>query len=320
MRLSTLAALAVLASLAGQAAADPGRWRPPRHAWGAPDLEGLWTNASITELERPPAFKALIAGEAEAAAYERGHPGVPASAARDATGQGTSEWWEMGGRLGRIAGQPRTSWIVDPADGQLPYSAEGRRRLAAARAAVNTAFDGPEVRPAPERCLAGIGGASSGPLLNSNYNSNLQIVQTPDHVVITLEMNHDARIIPLTPQPAPPGSSWTGHSVGHFEGDTLVVETSGYHPALGWRQSSNLYLSPSARITERFTRTGPGEILYAFTVDDPVVFSRPWRAEMPFRATQGPIFEFACHEGNYAVAGALAGARAEERAAATAAR
>lgn len=310
------AACAALTCLAGQAGAEPAHWRPPHHAWGAPDLEGLWTNASITQLERPPVFKDLVASEAAAKAYETGHTGVPVSVAHDATGQDSSEWWEMGGRMGRIAGQPRTSWIVDPPDGQLPYTAEGRRRLAAARAAVNAAFDGPEARPPPERCLASIGGASSGPLLNSNYNSNLQIVQTPGYVVIALEMNHDARIIPLSPEPAPPGPSWTGHSVGHFEGDTLVVETSGYHPALGWRQPSPLFLSPAARITERFTRTGPDEILYSFAVDDPAIFTRPWRAEMPFRATKGPIFEFACHEGNYAVEGALAGARAAERAAA----
>jgi hypothetical protein len=316
---SWVAACAALSFLASHAAAEPGGWNPPRHAWGAPDLEGLWTNASITELERPAAFKALVASEAEARAYEAGHSGVPRSAASDATGQGSSEWWEMGGRLARIDGAPRTSWIVDPPDGQLPYSDEGRRRLAAARAAVTSAFDGPEARPAAERCLASIGGASAGPLLNSNYNSNFRIVQTPDHVVIALEMNQ-VRIIPLSAGPRPPGPSWTGHSSGRFEGDTLVVETAGFHPSLGWRQSSTLYLSPAARVTERFTRVGPDQIRYAFTVDDPAIFTRPWRGEMPFRTTKGPIFEFACHEGNYAVAGALAGARAEERATATAAR
>jgi hypothetical protein len=311
MRLKILVAGVIAWLAATSAAAEPGRYRPPHHAWGAPDLEGLWTNGSQTTLERSAAFTTLIVPDVEAEAFEARHSGSPI--APDAVGQDQSEWWELGGHLGRIGGQARSSWIVDPADGKLPYTEEGRRQLQARRTASAADFDGPEARPSAERCLSSIGGASAGPLLNAGYNSNLQIVQTPDHVVISLEMNHDARIIPLTPVAASAFPSWTGNSQGHWDGDTLVVETAGFHPTLGWRQPSTLYLSPAAKITERFTRTGSAEILYSFTVEDPTIFTRPWRAEMPFRVAKGPMFEFACHEGNYSLAGALAGARAQER-------
>jgi hypothetical protein len=153
-------------------------------------------------------------------------------------------------------------------------------------------------------------------MLNTGYNNHIQIVQTPEHVVMVTEMNHDARIIPLKPEPAPPGASWLGHSVGRWEGDTLVVETTGFHPGSAWRTPSPLYISPAARVTERFTRVSRDEIRYAFSVEDPSTYSRPWRAEMPLRGAAGPMYEFACHEGNYSLSGVLAGGRQKEREAA----
>jgi hypothetical protein len=248
----------------------------------------------------------------EAKAFEAAHDGVPSVVGGD-VGQGETEWWEMGGMLARIDGQVRTSWVTEPADGRLPYSPEGRQNLQARQAMLMSNFDGPEVRPAPERCLAGVGGTSAPPMLNTGYNNNLQIVQTPEHVVIVTEMNHDARIIPLMGGPASPGRSWLGHSVGRWEGDTLVVETTGFQPGGAWRTPTPLYISPDARVTERFTRTSRDEIRYAFGVEDPKTYSRPWRGEMPLRSTRGPMYEFACHEGNYSMTGVLAGGRQRER-------
>jgi hypothetical protein len=150
-------------------------------------------------------------------------------------------------------------------------------------------------------------------MLNTSYNNHLQIVQTPDHVVIVTEMIHDARIVPLRPGAKGGGPSWSGHSAGYWDGDTLVVETTGFHPALGWRTPSSLYMSPAAKVVERFTRTSANEIRYGFTVEDPQTFTRPWRAEMPLRRAEGPMLEYACHEGNYSMEGVLAGGRQKER-------
>lgn len=304
--LAAVAALIVWSAAAVAAprpAADEGR-----------DLEGLWSSASLTPLERPAGFAELVATEAEARAFEASHNGGPLGAA-DPVGQTDSEWWEMGGRLTRIDGRARSSVIVEPADGRLPYSDAGRAALARSRAAMSN-YDGPEVRPATERCLTGVGGASVPPLLTAGYNNHVQIVQTPAHVAIVTEMNHDARIVPLDAAPRPQTtSSWTGNSAGRWEGGTLVVRTTGFHPALGWRSPSPLFLSPAAEVTERFTRVSPGEIRYAFTVTDPAVFTRPWRGETTLRRTKGPMYEFACHEGNYSLTGVLAGARQAEAAA-----
>ncbi len=291
-------------------AAEP--YRSPRTASGAPDLEGLWSSAAITTLERPAAFKALEASDAEATLYEAQHTGVPEPARGGTVGQDESEWWEMGGRLGRIDGRARTSWIVEPKDGQLPYSPAGQAALRARQTTGMSGFDGPEVRPAAERCLMGVGGVSLPPMINAGYNNLIQVVQTRDHVVIVAEMHVGPRIVPLASQPREPGGDWNGRSVGRWQGDTLVVETDGFHPGAQWRAPSRLYLGPRARVVERFTRVGPDELRYAFAVEDPDTFTKPWRGEMPLRRSAGPRFEFACHEGNYSLAGILAGARRQE--------
>lgn len=276
-----------------------------------PDLEGVWSYAWITPLERPAAFSTLEPSDAEAKAFEAAHTGVPEPASGGPVGQETTEWWEMGARLGRIGGRARASWIVDPQDGKLPYSAEGLAALRARQAAGRN-VDNPEGRPAPERCLMGLGGSSLPPMLNASYNSRLRIVQTPDHVVVLTEMNVGPRIIPLGDGRREPGAAWSGHSVGRWEGKTLVVETTGFHGGTQWRIPSPLFISTGAKVTERFTRTGPDDILYAYTVEDPATFTRPWRGEMPLRRSRDPMFEFACHEGNYSLPGILAGGRQQE--------
>lgn len=280
-----------------------------------PDLEGVWSYAWITTLERPPALKTLDLTDAEAKAVEAGHTGVPEPAKDGPVGQDTSEWWDMGAKLGRIGGRARSSWIVEPADGKLPYAPQGLAALARKQAAARSP-DNPETRPAPERCLMGLGGTSLPPILNASYNGQLRIVQTRDNVVVLTEMNVGPRIIPLTNARHEPGADWNGRSVGHWEGATLVVETTDFHAGTEWRTPSHLYISPGGKVTERFTKLGPDEILYAYTVDDPATYSRPWRAEMPLRRSHEAMYEFACHEGNYSLSGILAGARQQEREAA----
>lgn len=302
--------LALILFLTTPAAAAP---KASQTWWGHPDLQGLWTNASLTGLERPATFKTLDLTEVEASAFEASHSGAPVPP--DTVGQAESEWWEMSGRLARIGGKPRSSWIVDPSDGKLPYTEAGRAALQKHRAALLTRYEHPELRPAAERCLAGVGGTSGAPMLNAGYSNLITIHQTRDHVVLLTEMNHDARIVPLSAQPSPPGGSWLGHSTGRWEGATLVIETAGFHPQYVWRTPAPLVMSDRARVIERLTRVSPTEIHYTFVVEDPAYLARPWRGEMPLRASEGPMFEFACHEGNYSLEGILAGERQKETAA-----
>ena len=285
----------------------------PRNKVGQPDLEGVWSYASITTLERPAALKTLELSEEEARAYETAHPGTPEPARGGGVGQDESEWWEMGGKLGRLDGKARSSWVVEPEDGKLPYSPAGLAALAKAQAGGRN-FDAPEARPAPDRCLMAVGGGSLPPMLNAGYGALLRIVQTRDYVVILTEMNVGPRIIPLTDARHDPGPAWSGHSSGRWEGDTLVVETTGFHPHAQWRGPSRLLISPTGKVTERFSRVGKDQIRYAFTVDDAATFTRTWRGEMPFKRTAEQMFEFACHEGNYSMSGILAGGREQDRA------
>lgn len=312
--------LLFFACLALAAPADAGGpYRTPRTAFGQPDLQGQWTNASLTRLERPQEFDRLILPEAQARAIERAHDGKP-TLRDEGLGQADSEWWEMGGAFARIRGQARSSWIVDPPDGRIPYAEAGRKALAAGLAANS---DGPEGRTATDRCLSGIGSPAGPPMLNASYNGNYQILQTKDRVVILVEMIHDVRIIPLDGgnSPPAPGTPWMGNSSGHWEGDTLVIETRGFNAGDSIRGSGSTgwsYSSPHAVVRERLTRISREEILYEFTVEDSKVYARPWRAEMIFRPAKGPMFEFACHEGNYSMRGILGGARAAEAAASAA--
>ena len=205
----------------------------------------------------------------------------------------------------------RTSLIVDPPDGRLPpVTAEGRRRAAerrAAREARGGQYDRAENLPLGARCI--ITGSAGPPMLNAGYNANFHIVQNRDHVMILLEQLHNVRIIPLDDRPQAPEATrqWMGVSRGRWEGDTLVVETTNINGKNPFRGSSD-----RMRVVERFTRVADDDILYTFMVEDPATWARPWTAEMPMKRSRGPLFEHACHEGNYGLFNILAGARAEE--------
>ena len=280
-------------------------YMPGHNVFGQPDLEGVWSFNSQTRLERPDIYSAVVISESEARAVAP-PPFVPP----DPTGQDESETYDAEGRgLARINGQIRSSWIVDPPDGRLPFTPQGR-----ARAQAQPTLDGPETRTNQERCL--MLPSVGPPIATAIYNNNLQILQTRDYAVILMEMNHEARMIPLGARTHGRVPRWMGDSIGRWEGDTLVVETTGITPAQGQRTSpaARLHLSPNAVVTERFKRISARQILYSYTVVDPANYTRPWRGEMPLTATKGPMFEYACHEGNYSLPNILAGARAEENA------
>src|SRR5690606_4397825 len=213
----------------------------------------------------------------------------------------------------------RSSWIVEPESGQIPYSKKGRMvRAQAFRAGGDEEsgavgmYDGPEVRPVGDRCLISFGSSAGPPMNNVMYNNHYQFVQTPGNVMINVEMNHDVRIIDINGKHDHPNiREWFGSSVGRWDGDTLVVETRNVHPIQEMRGA--FPLSTKGKVIERFTRVSDGEMLYEFTVDDPEYYSQVWKGEMIFTKDDERIFEYACHEGNYALPGILAGARAEER-------
>ncbi|MGA2132887.1 MAG: hypothetical protein ABSH50_11390 [Bryobacteraceae bacterium] len=312
------AAMAVLlcASVAGQ---TPSGWTPPRTPDGHPDLQGVWTNATITPLERPAqlANKPTMT-DAEAAAFEKisateladvdGKSESPLLAAAGSNGTGGYNilFIDRGSELARVDGVKRTSLIIDPPDGKVPpFTPERRKHFVAEGFG---AFDSVKDRPLSERCLLGFGSTSGPPMLPVLYNNNYQIVQTADTVVILVEMVHDARIVRINGT-HPPASvrQWLGDSIGHWEGDTLVVDTTNFTNKTHFRGSSE-----NLHVIERFTRTAPDTVLYRATIDDPTTFTRQWTLEYPFVATKGPIYEYACHEGNYAEADILGGARKHE--------
>jgi hypothetical protein len=291
------------------AAAD---YRTPLTAYGAPDLEGIWTNAWLTKLERPKDFTTIVISEAEAVAYDKVHAGHVKDPKDDPIGQETSEFPEPGTQLARIRGFPRTSWIIEPSDGKAPYTAPAAAENKAAMDGIETRFDNPEDRTPFDRCL---GAGYAGPPLSNGADANmLQIVQTRDQVAIFSEMNHNMRIIRLKgSHPANAVREWFGDSIGHWEGATLVVDTVNLHPLQVRAPGKPM---SDTHITERFTRTGAAEITYEFRVDNPDKYTMPWRGEMVLRASDKPLFEYACHEGNYGLEFILAGARQKEAAAA----
>jgi len=223
-------------------------------------------------------------------------------------------WVDRGTGVAMINGEYRTSLIVDPPNGRIPF-AEGPRSRGLvgdwrARPGVQ-AYDGPELRPLGERCLLSFGSSSGPPMLPVMYNNNYQIVQTADHVVILVEMVHDARIIPLDREhTAHNTETWMGQSRGRWDGDTLVVETRHFHPQQAFRGSAESLL-----VTERFHLEAPDKIVYGVTLEDPAVFAQSWTAEIPMsrRPAGDMMYEYACHEGNYAFSGILAGARILEQ-------
>jgi hypothetical protein len=309
----------IIAVLAIAASAQARPYQPPRTPSGRPDLQGTWSNASFTRLERPKQLHSLVVPADQAAAFERTFASDFASDTSDGVGGRQSETWELGSSLARVKGQIRSSWIVDPLDGRLPYSPAGRALLDAAQKRINS-FDDPEDRSYSDRCLLGSRSVAGPPMLNANYNSHYQIVQTKDAIVIVAEMVHDARIVSLTrkthlpPQMRP----WMGDSIGRWEGDTLVVETTNFNPGQSMTAQTLLYISPAAKVTERFTRVAADQILYQFTVEDPAVYTQTWRGEEVLTASNEPVYEYSCHEGNYSLFAILNGARVQERRAAAA--
>lgn len=293
----------------------------PRTPDGQPDLQGFWTNATYTPLERPKnVTKELftreeaieVAKRAAAEENEQTEPGTIADVHYDFTQFGLDR------SQGPMALNLRTSLIYDPRDGRLPpLSAEGQRR-AAERAAARKRRGGPhdavQNEPLGARCI--LMDRNGPPMLAGAYNNDYQIMQAPGYVMILTEMLHDVRIIPLDGRPHLPPNvrQWTGSYRGHWEGQTLVIDTTNLTDKFAFQGSSE-----NMHLTERFTRVDEDTLLYQFTVDDPATWARPWSAEVPWKKTKGPIFEHACHEGNYGLYNTLAGARAEEKRAAEAA-
>jgi hypothetical protein len=294
--------------------------------WGDPDLQGRWSNATLTPLQRPAelADKEFFTPE-EARAHVASilNPAVDEDerieAEREAGNPGSynDAWMDRGNN---IVPTLRTSLIVDPPTGRMPpFTAEGQRMYEAnlEYGAMHPA-DTPADRFLTERCIVFGGGAA--PMFPEPYNNNYYIVQTPDYVTIMAELNHEVRIIPLDGRAHFPDdvTQWVGDSRGHWEGDTLVVETRNQKPNRHFYgvQMLNSAMSEEFRVIERFTRTGPDQIRYQATVHDPVVFTAPWTVEIFMHPQEGPLVEFACHEGNYGMMGILSAARQEERAAA----
>jgi hypothetical protein len=291
----------------------------PRTPDGHPDLQGIWTNATLTPLERSAEFagKATLT-DAEAKAFEKrdtevntldgsvendfnkrtGGPGV---------GAYNNLFVDRGSELARVDGVKRTSLIIDPPDGKIPLTATAREQTGGGLTRY-TRFDSVKDRPLSERCIIGFGSTAGPPMLPVLYNNNYQIVQTPDAVMILVEMVHDARIVRLNgTHPSSDIRLLFGDSIGHWEGDTLVVDTTNFTDKTRFRGSSG-----NLHVVERFRRTDANSILYRATIDDPSAFEKPWTLEYPFVATAGPVYEYACHEGNYAMPDILGGARRME--------
>jgi hypothetical protein len=313
--LASLGTLVVIlaAPLPGQAPAKSGKTTVQRTADGHPDLQGTWTNATLTPLERPAEFsgKATLT-DAEARAYEKkdletndiDNPEAPLLARAGSAGTGgyNNLFIDRGSELARVDGVKRTSLIIDPPDGKIPPLTEQARQP---RGRGFDRYDSVEDRPLAERCILGFGSTSGPPMLPVLYNNNYQIVQTPDTVMILVEMVHDVRIIRMNGAHAPANvHQWLGDSIGHWEGDTLVVDTTNFTEKTRFRGSSE-----NLHVIERFKRVDANTILYRATIDDPNTFTKQWTLEYPFVASAGPVFEYACHEGNYAMPDILGGAR-----------
>lgn len=323
--MTALLALSLPLSLPPGAAAQQADYEPPRTATGKPDLQGFWTNASLTTLQRSSNYQemGLIIPEDQLAEVTRNHHQNVRQATDDGLVQGelldgsdlsqgrgyNAFWVDPGTRFGMVEGEARTSWITSPEDGRIPFSEAGQERRQQAYAGRGN--DGPEGRSLGERCLIGFGSTGGPPMNNVLYNNLYQIVQTEDYVVITVEMVHDARIIPIDGEHRPSElKQWLGDSVAHWEGDTLVVETRNLHPQQAGRNAAPL--SEEGVIRERFTRYSDEQILYEFEVEDPQYYTQPWRGQMSFNATDTKPYEYACHEGNYGLVGILAGARRQD--------
>ena len=293
-------------------------YEPPRTEFGVPDIQGIWSNRAITHMERRPGVDKLVLTEEQA--YEmaqssfwlsldreqQNNPITEAKAGAAAFGaRGHNAFWvDDGSSMGLVKGEYRTSWVTEPANGRIPYKEGGARLRRASHLPKLGGFDGPETRPITERCITfGI----IGPVMqNTIYNNNFQFVQTKDHVLIMAELGHEVRIIPFADEHSNEDlQPWFGDSIARYEDDTLVIETINPYPLQG------SYISPTGKVTERFTRWSDDEIFYEFTVEDSTIYTETWGGELSFYK-ETALFEYACHEGNYSLPGILAGARRAE--------
>ncbi len=320
--LSVTAAPGVVSTVAAQArATDAGSWEVPRTPDGRPDLQGNWTNATLTPFTRRqdqgPVYTREQVEEIERTTGDcPANPGTVACGRPSGGGLGGQEYnevyWDRGSRVAIVNVEPRASLVTHPADGRVPSLTPEAQERRAERGQFRRQFgqyDHPELRPLAERCLVSFGSNAGPPMTpNSGYNNNYTIVQTADHVLIMAEMVHDARIIRIGDGPRMPSDMrpWLGDSWGHWEGDVLVVETTNMHPL-------QQYTSESMKVTERFSRVAEDEILYEFTIDDPTTYTEPRGGQVPMLALNDKLYEYACHEGNYAMSNILKGARYEER-------
>ncbi len=328
---ATIAALAAPAVFADTAATAAGAYKAPMNAYGQPDLEGTWTNATLTALERPKEYgtrkamtpeevKKIEGGAAQLFAADAAprDPKVKTTDLPHECGLGFSgagcgynaAWIDPGSTVMRVNGEARTSFITDPPDGRLPPYKPG---VTVPNMFMRAHYgENPENQTLAERCLTSFGYSAGPVMLPLLYNNNYEIAQSKDTVAIVVEMVHDVRIIHIGGKHRSDGERpWMGDSIGWYEGPTLVVETTNFPQATALRGAWK-----ELTVTERFTRVGPHRVLYQFKVKDPTVWDTSWSGEYEFTASKGRIFEYACHEGNYALAGILAGARADEATAA----
>ncbi len=316
-----LVALAAIVAAASLASASK-TWTPPRTANGHPDFSGYWTNATFTPLERPVELGTKeFFTEAEAAAYEKQRELKENSQPKDDIHYDNVIWQTENYAV--VTSRRRTSLIYDPPDGRIPPLTPAAQALVAARAAAARSrgpADSAESRSLGERCISW--GNEGPPMIGSTYQANLQIMQTDREVVVRHEIMHGVRIIPTDGTPHLPRGirQLFGDSRGRWEGDTLVVDTTNYTDRTPFRgppatTRQDIFTSADLHVVERLTRVEPDAIQYRFTVDDPTTFTRPWSGELIMRKMDGPLFEYACHEGNYGLAFILSAARAQERAA-----
>ena len=322
-RIAAVCALAVVMSAPALAQG----YAPQRTPDGKPDLQGVWSNQSLTNLGRTPNMKLTVTPD-EATDLLKNNPWILLAQSEEGASnlqdgllddknsdRGYNTFWiDPGVSFATVKGELRTSWLIEPADGRVPVSPAGQKaRVDAGAKKRATMYEGPETLPIAERCLIGFTGAGGPGMLNTIYNNNYQIVQTRDAVMILVEMVHDARIIPIAASKAEARhrpaviKPWLGDSVGWWEGDTLVVETVNVNSEQA--AQGQVILSDQGKLVERFSRASDGQILYEFAVEDPVYYTQTWRAEMSLNKREESVYEYACHEGNYAMEGILGGAR-----------
>ena len=305
-------------------------YEPPRNSWGKPNLEGNWTNATVSRLDRPAGYPLIINAE-QAAKLEGGALVNVRNAQKDAAyvdpnapppekgkplpGVGNYDvaYTDPGTKVTNIKGELRSSWITYPEDGKIPALTESGnqlRRTGMAGGRRGTGYDNPEERGLSERCI--IIGNAGPPLGTYLYNNNFQIVETPDYVVLESEMIHDVRTIHINGKPGPNNGvePYHGDSVAHWDGDTLVVETTHMNPA---QRAGRVFLSKDGKVIEKFTRISDTQILYDFEINDPSVYTSVWRGQMALTKLNTPLYEYACSEGNYALPGILSGGRTDDK-------